>query len=113
MRLAELQGLLCGYTRKQIHQAGDEPGPACLMTCAQPGAVVAVEVFVEQNVVAPVGIVLELPGAAIHRAVSIFLQKDSLQSLGNLSGNFEEAHLVAGASGTLNLEIVTIELVEV
>src|SRR5262249_23088408 len=68
----------------------------------------------EQNVVTPVRIILELPGAAIDGTISFLVaQKDSLQSLRNLAGNFEEVHVFAGTRGALNLEIVAIELIEV
>ena len=42
-----------------LQQLGDQAGPAGLMAGAEPGAVVAVEVFVEQDQVAPVRIGLE------------------------------------------------------
>ena len=47
--------------------AGHDAGPARLVAGAEPGAVVAVEILVEQDVVAPVRIVLELLGAAVDR----------------------------------------------
>ena len=46
---------------------GHEPGPAGLVAGAQPRPVVAVEVLVEEDVVAPVRIGLELLRAAIDR----------------------------------------------
>ena len=50
----------------------DEAGPAGLMACAEPGAVVAVEVFVEEDVVAPVGIGLELFRAAVDGSPAVW-----------------------------------------
>ena len=46
--------------REQVHEPGDDAGPAGLVAGAEAGAVVAVEVLVEQQAVAPVRIVLEL-----------------------------------------------------
>jgi hypothetical protein len=43
------------------------PGPTRLMAGADAGAVVAMEVFVEQQIVAPIRIALEFFGAAEHR----------------------------------------------
>src|SRR6266568_3583906 len=42
-----------------LQQAGDQPRPPRLVACAQAGGVVAVEVFVEGNVIAPRRITLE------------------------------------------------------
>ena len=39
--------------------AGDDAGPAGLMAGAEAGAVVAMKIFVEEKVIAPVGIVLK------------------------------------------------------
>ena len=53
---------------EELDELGHQPGPAGLMAGAQPGTVVAVEVFVEEDVVAPVGIGLEFLRAAIDRS---------------------------------------------
>src|SRR5262245_7828918 len=52
---------------KDFEHLGDESGPAGLVAGSESGAVITVKVFVEQNVVAPVGVGLELLGAAKHR----------------------------------------------
>ena len=48
------------HPAEQVHQPRDDPRPAGLVTGAEAGAVVAVEVLVEQDVVTPVRVVLEL-----------------------------------------------------
>ena len=53
---------------EDFDQVGDHPGPACLMAGADPRAVVTVEILVEQQIVPPVRIMLELLGATEHRA---------------------------------------------
>src|SRR5689334_15351500 len=56
---------------EQVHDAGDQAGPAGLVVRPQPGAVVAVEVLVEREVVAPVRIVLKRARAAVHGALAL------------------------------------------
>jgi len=48
--LAEFELLIWGGGRKQVHHARDHSGPASLMTRPQPGAVFAMEIFVELQV---------------------------------------------------------------
>ena len=55
----------------QLDQLGHVSRPAGLMAGAEPGAVVAVEVLVEEHVVAPVRIGLEFLRAAVDRAPSL------------------------------------------
>ena len=61
------EGSLEGQGRAQVQQAGDHPRPSRLMVGPEPGAVVAVEVLVEQEMVAPVRVLLELPRPAVDR----------------------------------------------
>ena len=55
------------HTCKQIKGARDDSCPSGLMAGSEPGAIVPVEVFVEENVIPPVGIFLELLGASVDR----------------------------------------------
>ena len=66
--LAHFQRALGIQDAVELDELGDESGPARLVTGAQPGAVVAVEVLVEEDVVAPMRIGLELLAAAVDRA---------------------------------------------
>ena len=50
------------------------PGPAGLVAGAEAGAVVAVEVLVEQQQVAPVRVGLELLDAAVHRPAAVLVR---------------------------------------
>ena len=54
--LAELEHLLSGGRREQVHAPRDDAGPSGLMARSQTGSVVAMEVLVEQDVIAPVWI---------------------------------------------------------
>src|SRR5438046_6366097 len=64
--LAALQHLLGRPGREQVHGERDDTGPAGLMARAETGAVVAVEVFVEQDEIAPVRVFLEFPGRPVY-----------------------------------------------
>src|SRR5436309_9342780 len=61
--LAELQRALGIDGGEEMHDAGHDSGPARLVAGAEAGAVVAVEVLVEQDAVAPVRVLQELPRA--------------------------------------------------
>ena len=64
-----------------LNQFRDQAGPACLMTCADAGSVVPMEVFVEYDVVTPVRIVLKGLRAAEHRTFPLsILEKDVRQT---------------------------------
>ena len=72
------------------------PGPAGLVARAEPGAVVAVEVLVEEDVVAPVGIGLELLRAAVDGSPAVLVaQEDAGEPVGDLLGHLEEVHHLA------------------
>ena len=60
MALPRFQDMLGGEPTKEVLQSSNAAGPASLMTGPKPGAIVTVEVFVKENQVAPVRIVLEL-----------------------------------------------------
>ena len=69
-------------------QLGDEPGPAGLMACADPGSIVTVEVLVEKNKVTPVGIALKNLGCAGDRATALLIaQKDADEPPGDFRGH--------------------------
>ena len=58
-------------TSEDVEQDGDRAGPPRLVAGAEPRAVVTVEVFIEEDQIAPVRIVLELGGAAVDRPPSV------------------------------------------
>ena len=71
--LATLKPLLGIEKSKELDQLGDEPGPSRLVACAQPCAVIPMEVLVEENVIPPVGVGLELLRAAINMPPAMFV----------------------------------------
>src|SRR6266480_1224355 len=56
--LAQLKHLFSRGSRKEVHAACNDARPTGLMAGAQAGAVVAVEILVEQDEIAPVRIIL-------------------------------------------------------
>src|SRR5262249_56611425 len=54
-----------------LQELGDDGRPARLVSGAHAGAVVPVEVFVEQQQIAPVRILLELLGAPVDRPAAV------------------------------------------
>src|SRR5215472_8640622 len=71
--LAEHEGLLRRGSREEMHGPRDDPCPSSLMARAETGPVVAVKVLVKEQVVAPMRILLELPGSAVDGPPAIFI----------------------------------------
>jgi hypothetical protein len=87
----------------------DQRGPASLVTGANARTVITVEVFVEQDQIAPVRVRLKLFRSAIDRPPSILVAKeDAFESLGELSRNLMQRGIVARASWELDLQVVAI-----
>ena len=87
--------------------ASDEAGPAGLMRGAETSAVVAMEIFVEEEIVAEVGIGLEFFAAAEDGAAAGRVAKENVgEAAFDFAGDFEEGHLLAGAGGALDGEVV-------
>src|SRR5262249_26562216 len=90
------ENLLRRGGREEMHEPSDNAGPAGLVAGAEAGSVIAMEVFVEQNQVAPVRVLLKLSGAAIDRTPAIFAaQKNAGQSARDLCSHLVEVHLPA------------------
>src|SRR5687767_4180831 len=86
-----------------LGEDGDDAGPPGLVARAEAGAVVAVEILIERNAIAPVRVLLELFRAAEHRPPPRRIaQEDALQAIGDLGGHLEERHQPAGTGGTLH-----------
>ena len=95
---------------EKIHEEGDQAGPPRLVAGSQPRSVVAVEVFVEQDEVAPVRIFLELLRPSIYRPPAILVAQESArQPALNLFRHLEQRHVPAGTGRTLNLELIAEE----
>ena len=62
-----------------LHQLGDDARPPRLMAGAHSGAGVSVEIFVEQNQVAPVRIGLEFLKSAKDRSAAFVISKKDVR----------------------------------
>ena len=81
---------------KVFDQAGDDTGPPGLVAGSDAGAVVAMEILVEQQVIAPIGIALKFFGTAENRSPSGFIaQKDRGEAIGDLLCHLEQVHQLA------------------
>src|SRR5215212_1543465 len=79
------------------------------MAGPQSGAIVAVEVLIEQHQVAPVRVVAKLVRAAVYRPMTVLvLEKDPRKTPSDLLGNLVERHQVAGSGRTFDLEVVAV-----
>src|ERR1700737_1921745 len=73
------------------------------------GAVVAVEILVEQQIVAPVRIGLEFLRPAEHRSATILpSSKEAAQTPGDLLADFKQGHLHARSGRALDRECVAV-----
>ena len=96
-----------------LEQLRDERGPARLMAGSDASAVVAVEVLVEQNQIAPVRIVLERLDAAEHRTPAILVaQEDARHPARELRGHLAEGHELPGSGRALDGESVAVVVME-
>src|SRR6266851_2044994 len=96
-----------------LDQFGYQPSPARLVTRANSGAIVSMKIFMEQDQVLPVRIVIENLGATRHRPAAILAaQKDTDEPARNLSGHLPQICFLAGTGGALHFEILAIVMVK-
>ena len=94
-----------GVARHQ--QLRDEAGPARLMRGTDAAAGVAVEVFVEEHVIAKMRVLLQSRVMCEHRAVaSLIREKDPCEAHGELVRHFVDRHEMTRTGRTLNAEVV-------
>src|SRR3954464_11824429 len=92
-----------------MHDRGNRPGPPGLVAGADAGAVVAMDVFVEQDEIAPVRILLKLCGAAVYRPAAILApQEDPRKPLAEIFGHFVQRFLLTRPGGTLHTERIAV-----
>src|SRR5262245_38027315 len=83
------------------------------MACAQAAAVLSMEVFVEQQVIAPVGIVLEgIPVSVNWTPTLSVAQKDSGQASRQLLADLPQGQVLAGASRAFHFEVAAVVVME-
>jgi hypothetical protein len=75
---------------EDVQDSGNGSGPAGLMAGPKSGAIVAMEVLVKQEVIAPMGIFLKLPAAPINRPPAIRVpEKDPSEPTRDLFGHLK------------------------
>src|SRR6266704_960320 len=92
-----------------MHRAGDDPSPSGLVARAEAGPVVAVEVLVEQEHVAPVRVLLKLARPPVDRPPAMAVpQEDAGQPAPDLLRDLIQGHVPPGARWTLDGELVAV-----
>src|SRR5262249_40936607 len=91
---------------ESLHQEGDDAGPSGLMAGPDARTRVAMEVFVEQDVVAPV-LIVPLTVIAMGRPASLLVAGEQAgQPSRELLADYQEVQLATRADRTLDLEVV-------
>jgi hypothetical protein len=68
---------------------------------------VAVEIFIKEDIVAPVGVFLELLRLSINRSPAIGIARERTRSAASdFLRNFIQVHIVSRTGGTLDFEVV-------
>lgn len=92
-----------------LQQLGYQAGPAGLVTGAEPGARVAVEILEKQHIIAPKRIVLQQLVVAPHRASSgAVAHKDTGQAPRQLVGDLGEGQIYARPGRAFDSKIVAV-----
>jgi hypothetical protein len=80
---------------EEIYQERQQSGPAVLATLPNSGSLVAVEILVEQDVVTPIAVGLELFRSTINRPTSTVIPEENLsQPLDELLHYLEQVHQI-------------------
>src|SRR5271166_6599640 len=109
MLLPGLQELLGVERAENLDQLGDDAGPAGLMAGAKARSGVAVEVLVEENMISPVRIGLELIRVGEGGTAAILVAKeDPRQAIRQLFAHLEEVHHPARSGRALDSETVAV-----
>ena len=96
-----------------LNELGDQPGPPGLVTGPQPATIVAVEVFVEQQQIAPVRILLEDLARAIDWPAALLVAKeDPRQPTLELETDVPEIPVLSRSSGTFDVKVVPEKIVK-
>lgn len=108
------QELLRRHIRIPLDEPGDDAGPSGLVARSQPCTVVAVEVLVEEDVIAPVRVLLELRYGSKGRAPAVLItEEDAFEPVLDLLAYLVEVHPLARAGGALDSKAVSVERIEI
>ena len=99
---------------EQMYKRGGQPGPAGLVTSADARSIVAMEVLVEQNTIAPVRIFLKLLCAPENRPAARFIAEENAgEPPAHFSRYFKQVHHLPRTGRTLDFEGVSVIQIEV
>src|SRR5215467_4977391 len=73
--LTQCEELLGRAGREHMHRPRDDSGPPGLVAGAETCAIVTMKIFIEQDEIAPVRVLLKLAVASVHRSSSIPVSK--------------------------------------
>src|ERR1700733_12520286 len=94
---------------KDLDQRGNKPSPSGLMARTDAGSIVSMEVLVEQQMILPMGILLEFLDTSEDRATAVLVtQKDAAQPCRDISGNLEKVLLDARTGWAFDLEVIAV-----
>src|SRR5499427_6288802 len=103
---------LAAFGVKLLNQLGHQPGPAGLMAGAEPRAVVAVEIFKEENRAAPVFVALKFFYRAVcGPAPGLVGQEEFDQPPRQLLADVPEVHHLSRPGRAFDLEVVAVAIV--
>src|ERR1041385_8833461 len=81
------------HRSKQMNESGNQPCPSGLVARSQSGSVVAMEVFVEQQIIAPIRIGLEFFRAPIHRQAPVLIAEENTgQAITDFMAHLKQIH---------------------
>src|SRR5579883_440725 len=98
---------------EEMYERRGQATPTGLVARSDTGAVIAMEIFVKQRIIAPVGIVLECFRTAKNRPPAILVTSENAgEAPSDLGGDLEQIHLAAGACRKLHFERVSVVAVK-
>src|SRR2546426_5399088 len=115
LRLGASSARFCGarLLPALLQQLCDEPRPAGLVAGPDARAVVAVEVFVEEDQVAPVRVTLKFLGPPVDGTAPVLVaEEDSREAPRDLAGDRPQVEHGPGAGRARHLERIAVEVVE-
>src|SRR5215469_6716919 len=98
---------------KELDESRNGSRPTGLVAGSESGAIVAVEVLIEEDAVSPVRIVMKHIARAKDRSLSFRVANEyTNQAIRDIAGDFEKVHPLSGSGRAFNLEIVAVIFVE-
>ena len=71
-----LQAFVCVQASKEFDNFRNNSGPSCLVAGTQSRTIVAMEILIKENIITPMGVILELLRTAIDRPFALFISQE-------------------------------------